>query len=304
MTDNPSVQDDTRCGTIALVGRPNVGKSTLLNRLLGMKLSIVSRRPQTTRHRLLGIHTAGNKQFVYVDTPGLHGNQKRALNRMLNGTAVAALGDVDVIMMVVEPGQWRDDDAMVLRHVQAAERPVVAVVNKVDQLKHKEALLPFMEELAGRHDFAAIIPLSATRGDNVEPVERTLTDWLPQSPFLFPDDHLTDRSERFLVAELVREQLMRMLGEEVPYSTSVVIDAFEADDRLTRIAATIWVEREGQKAIVIGRGGEQLKRIGAQARESIQGLLEVQVHLELWVKVRAGWADDEHALRSLGYDEG
>lgn len=295
---------EQRCGYIGLIGRPNVGKSTLLNRLLGMKLSIVSNRPQTTRHRLLGVQTRGDTQFVYVDTPGLHGEQKKALNRTLNRTAVAVLGDVDVIVLLVEPGRWTDDDDRVLKHVREAGRPVIAVINKVDLIPHKEQLLPFMEELSQRHEFADIVPLSATKGQNVEPLEDAIRGFLPVSAFFFPEDQVTDRSERFLVAERIREQLMRTLGQEVPYSTSVAVEAFEAGASLTRIAAVIWVEREGQKAIVIGKGGEQLKRIGQQARRQIEPLLGTRVHLELWVKVRAGWADDERAVKSLGYDEG
>ena len=303
MTDTHPDAQASRCGYIALVGRPNVGKSTLLNRLLGMKLSIVSRRPQTTRNRLIGVQTRGQTQYVYVDTPGVHGDQKKALNRYLNRSAVTALGDVDVVVMVVEPERWTDDDDLVLKHLRQAGRPVVAVINKVDLIPHKDRLLPFIEELAGRYDFAEIVPLSATKGQNVAPLEEVLERFLPEAPFLFPEEQVTDRSERFLVAELIREQLMRSLGQEVPYSATVEVEAFEEESQRTRIAAVIWVERDGQKAIVIGKGGQQLKRIGQQAREQIQELLQRRVHLDLWVKVRAGWADDERAMKSLGYDD-
>lgn len=292
-----------RCGYVGLVGRPNVGKSTLLNRLLGMKLSIVSRRPQTTRNRLIGVQTRGDTQFVYVDTPGLHGEQKKALNRYLNRSAVTALGDVDVVVMVVEPERWTDDDELVLKHLRRAGRPVVAVVNKVDLIPQKDRLLPFLEKLSQRFEFEEIVPLSASKGQNVEPLEEILRRFLPEAPFLFPEDQVTDRSERFLVAELIREQLMRTLGQEVPYSTTVEVEAFEDEDGRSRIAAVIWVERDGQKAIVIGKGGQQLKRIGQQARAQIQDLLERRVHLDLWVKIRDGWADDERAMKSLGYDD-
>lgn len=296
-------QGGQRCGYVGLVGRPNVGKSTLLNRLLGMKLSIVSRRPQTTRNRLIGVQTRGDTQFVYVDTPGLHGEQKKALNRYLNRSAVTALGDVDVVVMVVEPERWTDDDELVLKHLRRAGRPVVAVVNKVDLIPQKDRLLPFLQKLAQRYDFEEIVPLSASKGQNVEPLERILRRFLPEAPFFFPEDQVTDRSERFLVAELIREQLMRTLGQEVPYSTTVEVEAFEDEGERARIAAVIWVERDGQKAMVIGKGGQQLKRIGQQARAQIQDLLGRRVHLDLWVKIREGWADDERAMKSLGYDD-
>ncbi|MFV8833849.1 GTPase Era [Aquisalimonas sp.] len=306
MTDSDSAASGDRtqrCGYIGLVGRPNVGKSTLLNRLLGMKLSIVSRRPQTTRNSILGVQTRDDTQFIYVDTPGLHGRQKKALNRYLNRSAVTALRDVDVVVMLVEPHRWTDDDELVLEHLRQINRPVIAVVNKVDLIPQKEELLPFLEELAGRHPFAEIVPLSAEKGQNVEPLEEIIRGYLPESVFYFPEDQVTDRSQRFLVAELIREQLMRTLGQEVPYSTSVALEAFEESDRLIRISAVIWVERDGQKAIVIGNGGQQLKRIGQQARRQIEHLVEKKVHLELWVKIREGWADDERAMKSLGYDE-
>ncbi|WP_290647701.1 GTPase Era [Aquisalimonas sp.] len=292
-----------RCGYVGLVGRPNVGKSTLLNRLLGMKLSIVSRRPQTTRHRILGVHTHGNTQLIYVDTPGLHGKQKKALNRYLNRSAVAALRDVDVVVMLVEPGRWLEDDELVLEHVRQVDRPVIAVVNKVDLVPRKEALLPYLKELSGRFAFSEIVPLSATKGQNVESLQEAIRGYVPESVFYFPQDQVTDRSQRFLVAELIREQLMRTLGQEIPYSTSVEVEAFEESKSLVRIAAVIWVERDGQKAIVIGQGGRQLKLIGQNARRHIEQFMGKQAHVELWVKVREGWADDERAMKSLGYDE-
>ena len=298
-----STADQRRCGYIGLVGRPNVGKSTLLNRLLGMKISIVSKRPQTTRNRILGVQTLDDAQLIYVDTPGIHGAQKKALNRYLNRSAVAALRDVDVIVMLVEPGRWTEDDELVLEHIRQAGRPAIAVVNKVDLVPQKTELLPCMEELAGRFAFHEIVPLSATKGQNLEPLEQAIRPLLPESVFYFPDDQVTDRSQRFLVAELVREQLMRTLGQEVPYSTTVEVEAFEESQHLVRISAVIWVERSGQKAIVIGQSGQQLKRVGQNARRQIEELVGRQVHLDLWVKIREGWADDERALKSLGYDE-
>lgn len=304
MTDPDSTTDGVqRCGYIGLVGRPNVGKSTLLNRLLGMKLSIVSRRPQTTRNSILGVQTRGDTQFIYVDTPGLHTRQKKALNRYLNRSAVTALRDVDVVVMLVEPQRWTEDDELVLEHLRQIDRPVIAVVNKVDLFPQKEELLPFLEELAGRYPFTDIVPLSAEKGQNVEPLEKLIRGYLPESVFYFPEEQVTDRSQRFLVAELVREQLMRTLGQEVPYSTSVAVEAFEESDNLIRMSAVIWVERDSQKAIVIGNGGKQLKRVGQNARHQIEQLVGKKVHLELWVKVREGWADDERAMKSLGYDE-
>lgn len=304
MSNNPE-QPVGRCGFVALVGRPNVGKSTLLNQLLGMKISIVSRKPQTTRNRILGVSTSGRVQAIYVDTPGLHRRQHRALNRSLNRTASSALRDVDLTVFVVEALKWTDDDDLVLEKIVAAGAACIVAVNKVDKVPHKEELLPFLKNIAAKHEFAAIVPVSAHKTQNLEPLRAEIESLLPETDtFFFPEEQVTDRSERFLVAELIREQMMESLGQEVPYSTAVEIESFKLENGLTRIHALIWVERPGQKAIVIGKGGHQLKQIGQRARSQIQQLLGTRVHLEIWVKIREGWADDERAMLSLGYDEG
>ena len=294
-----------RCGFVGLVGRPNVGKSTLLNRILGQKLSITSSRPQTTRNRILGIKSEPGYQAVYVDTPGLHLQAKKAVNRFMNREARSALLDVDVVVFVVEALRWTEEDDNVLESLQAAEVPVVLAVNKVDRVRDKSKLLPYLQEVAAKHEFVEVVPLSATKLDNVDTLEELVVARLPESPPLFPEEQLTDRSERFLAAELVREKLIRHLGQEVPYSLAVEIDRFQEqpNERLS-IAALIWVERPGQKKIVVGRGGAVLKEIGKQARLDMERLFGQKVFLELWVKVKEGWSDDERALRSLGYSDG
>lgn len=295
------VEAGYRCGYIALVGRPNVGKSTLLNRLLGQKISITSRRPQTTRHRILGIKTGKSAQFVYVDTPGMHHYSGRAINRHMNRAASMALEGVDVVVFLVEGLRWTADDALVLRQLESTRCPVILAVNKVDQIANKESLLPGLQALAGKRDFAEIIPLSATRGDNIAELEACVEALLPEAGPLFPQDQVTDRSERFLVAELVREKLFRKLGRELPYGLTVEIEAFRQAEHIIHIHALIWVERQSQKHIVVGRQGGVLKEVGQQARKDIERLLDSRVNLKLWVKVKEGWADDERALRSLGY---
>ncbi len=292
-----------RCGYVAIVGRPNVGKSTLLNRILGQKLSITSRKPQTTRYRILGIKTGEAFQAVYVDTPGLHARGRRALNRYLNRAAAGALGDVDVIVLVVEALRWTDDDDFVCEKLRAVRVPVVLAVNKVDRVKDKRLLLPYLEECARRRDFAELIPVSAERGDNVGELEACVAQHLPAGPALFPSEQITDRSERFLVAELVREKLTRHLGDELPHRLSVEIERFAEEGERVHIAALVWVERDSQKAIVIGKGGGMLKRVGTEARTEIEDLLGKKVFLELWVKVKADWSDDERALKELGYED-
>ncbi len=295
--------DAARCGFIALVGRPNAGKSTLLNRLLGFKLSITSPRPQTTRHVIRGIRTAGDVQLVFVDTPGLHRNARKAINRYMNRAASGALEGVDAVVLVAEAGGWTEDDEEVLRRVESAQAPVFLVLNKIDRLSERDKLLPEIERHAQRYQFAAIVPLSALDGENVAELERELVAAMPRGAHLFADDQVTDRGLRFLAAELVREKLTRRLGQELPYALTVEIEGYEQDEALTRISALIWVERESQKAIVIGRGGQALKAVGQAARRSLEAMLGSQVHLKLWVKVRAGWSDDERAIRALGYDE-
>jgi GTP-binding protein Era len=296
-------QHPHRCGFVALVGRPNVGKSTLLNRLLGQKISITSHRPQTTRHRILGIRTQRDTQVIYVDTPGLHKGGKHAMSRYLNRAAMSTLRDVDVIVLVVEGTLWTDEDRFVAERIAGTGVPVVVAVNKVDRLKDKQALLPHLEMLARNIRFHDIVPLSALHGDNVEALENAVCSLLPESEFVFPRDQITDRSERFLAAELIREKLTRKLGAELPYALTVEIEQFKREGRLLRISAVIWVERPGQKAIVIGKGGAKLKSIGAMAREDMEKIFGGKVFLQLWVKIREGWSDDERALRSLGYTD-
>ena len=294
---------ERRCGYVAIVGRPNVGKSTLLNHLLGQKLSITSRKPQTTRHQVLGIKTTAQAQMLFVDTPGMHGSEERALNRFMNRAASAALVGVDIIVMVVDRGEWREDDERVLRSCLAAGAPLLLVVNKVDLEENPNAILPSLESLASRADFDALVPVSALRGKNLDTLETEIIARLPVGPFLFEEDELTDRSTRFLVAEIVREKITRQLGDELPYAATVEIEDFSDEGDIVHIAALILVERKGQKAILIGHKGSRLRQIGTEARLDMERLLDKKVMLNLWVKVRAGWADDERALRSLGYDD-
>ena len=290
-----------RAGLVAIIGRPNVGKSTLVNAMVGYKVSIVSPKAQTTRHRILGIDTSAAGQIAFVDTPGLHGGGKRAINRYMNRAARGALADVALGALVIEAGTWGEDDEAAFRVLAETGLPRVLVVNKVDRIRNKETLLPFLAHVAEGRDFAAVFPLSAEKGVGLADFRRGLLQLLPESPALFGEDEITDRSERFLVAELIREQLLRQLGAELPYATTVTIDAFAEEGRLLRIAATIHVEREGQKAIVIGAGGTRMKSIGQGARIAIEQQFERKVFLELWCKLRAAWADDEAALRGFGY---
>ncbi|RJE76406.1 GTPase Era [Pseudoalteromonas citrea] len=295
---------NTHCGMIAIVGRPNVGKSTLLNQIVEQKVSITSRKPQTTRHRIMGIHTEDNYQAVYVDTPGLHIEEKRAINRLMNRAASSSIGDVELIIFVLEGTLWNADDEMVLKKVMGSGRPVLAVMNKVDQVKDHELVLPHMQWLSEQGDFAGIIPVSAKQGKNIDMVKEEVRKRLPESEFYFPEDYVTDRSMRFLAAEVVREKLMRFMGDELPYSVTVEIEQFKwQDNGVWQINALILVERETQKRMVIGNKGEKLKVIGREARKDLEEMLDNKVFLELWVKVKSGWADDERALRSLGYGE-
>jgi GTP-binding protein Era len=295
--------DKFQCGSVALVGRPNVGKSSLLNRLVGQKISITSRRPQTTRHRILGIKTTGHYQIVFVDTPGLHTRQPRAMNRYLNRAASDSLGDVDVVVLVVEGTHWQEDDDWVLQKLRDLSCPVIAAVNKVDRVSDKQTLLPFLQQLAARREFADIIPVSARTGEQLAELEVALLKHLPQSPPWYDEDQVTDRSQRFLAAELVREKLFRKLGEEIPYGLTVEIESFKENSGVLHIHALIWVEKASQKPIVIGKKGLLLKEVGREAREDMQQAFDQKVFLQLWVKVKEGWADDERALQSLGYDE-
>ena len=291
-------------GFIAIIGRPNVGKSTLLNRLVGQKVSITSHRPQTTRHRILGIHTTDRAQLVYVDTPGVHrGERGRQLNRMMNREASASLEGVDVVVLVITADGWNEDDEPALELARRAQRPVILVINKVDKLADRERLLPLIEESQKRLSFVEIVPLSARGGDNVPDLEKVIEQLLPEHPPYFGPEQVTDRSERFLAAEFVREQVFRGLGQEIPYAVAVEITEFREEPKHLHIDAVIWVEKEGQKAILIGKDGERLKTIGRQARLGMQKAFGRKVWLGLWVKVREGWSDDARALKSLGYGE-
>jgi GTP-binding protein Era len=289
---------------VAIVGRPNVGKSTLLNRLLEQKISITSRKPQTTRHRILGIRTAGADQVVFVDTPGIHAASSRALNRAMNRQALQALVGIDLILFMIEAGKWTEADEHALASIDAGATPVFLLVNKVDRVADKAVLLPFLEMVAVKGNFAEVVPLSARGGNNLKVLEHLILDRLPTRPHLFPEDQVTDRSERFLVAEIIREKLIRLLGQELPYSTAVLVERFAEEDGLVQIDATIWVDRPGQKPIVVGKGGAMLKKVGEQARKDIQVLLGRKVFLRTWVKVKENWADDAVLLERSGLDSG
>ncbi|ALN20105.1 GTPase Era [Ectopseudomonas mendocina] len=297
MTDAPV----TRCGYVAIVGRPNVGKSTLLNHILGQKLAITSRKPQTTRHNMLGIKTEGDVQAVYVDTPGLHKNNDKALNRYMNRSASTALKDVDVVVFVVDRMRWTDEDQLVLEKVQHVKCPILLAVNKADRLEDKSELLPHLNWLAEQLPQAEIVPISALQGQNLDTLEKLVGEHLPESEHFYPEDQITDRSSRFLAAELIREKIMRQLGAELPYQITVEIEEFKQEGRILHIHGLILVERDGQKKIIIGDKGERIKRIGQEARKDMETMFDSKVMLNLWVKVKGGWSDDERALRSLGY---
>tara|TARA_R110000744_G_scaffold112531_4_gene211167 strand:- start:8125 stop:9036 length:912 start_codon:yes stop_codon:yes gene_type:complete len=296
--------EQNHCGLIAIVGRPNVGKSTLLNTLLGQKVSITSRKPQTTRHRILGILTEGHNQAVLVDTPGLHSEEKRAINRLMNRAASSTLAEVETVVFLVEGTHWTTDDEMVLTKIKNSGAPCVLVVNKIDNIQDRDTLLPHLQKLGAMHDFADIVPISASKGENVNAIKKICFNALPEGDFWFPEDYITDRSSRFMASEIVREKLIRFTGDELPYSTTVEIEQFKIDDKgILHINALILVERTTQKRMVIGNKGEKLKVIGQEARRDMENLFERKVFLETWVKVKSGWADDERALRSLGYGD-
>ena len=300
--DTPS--DDThpqRCGLVAIVGRPNVGKSTLMNALVGQKISITSRKAQTTRHRITGVRTVGDAQFVFVDTPGFQTRHSTALNRNLNRTVQGVLSDVDLVLFLVEAGRFNLDDAKVLG-LLPPDKPAILVANKLDAVQRRSDMLPWLKSMQERHPFAEFVPMSARQNSDIERLLGIVAPYLPEQPWMYDADALTDRSERFLASELIREKLFRLTGDELPYSATVVIDKFEEEGELRRIAATIIVERDAHKGMVIGDGGERLKRIGSEARQDLERLLEAKVFLELWVKVRSGWADSEEHLRSYGYE--
>jgi GTP-binding protein Era len=303
MSDPEINNQAQRCGYVAIIGRPNVGKSTLLNNVLGMKLSITSRKPQTTRHQILGVKTTGKVQTIYVDTPGIHQRRGTAINKYMNRAATSVLSDVDVILLVVQVNKWTEEDQAIIEKLKSVTCPVVLVINKMDKLETKEQLLPVIQELSSRYDFAEIIPVSAMSGMNVDVLEQKISPLLPENEHIYPDDHITDRSMRFLASEIIREKLVRELGQELPYTSAVDIDKYDEDGDLVRIHATIYVESMGQKAIIIGKKGEKLKSIGTSARQDISKLVDAKVYLNLWVKVREGWSNDERALRGLGYSE-
>ena len=290
-----------RCGLVAIVGRPNVGKSTLLNALVGQKVSITSAKAQTTRHRITGIRTASDSQFVFVDTPGFQTKHVAALNRTLNRTVTGVLGDVDVVLFVVEAGRFGLDDAKVLALIDAG-KPVFLIANKLDTVVRRADLAPWLKGMQERHAFAEFVPLSAKKDADVQRLLGIIKPYLPEQPWLYEQDALTDRTDKFLASEIIREKLFRLTGDELPYTSTVVIDKFEEEGNLRRISASIVVERDSHKGIVIGNGGERLKRIGSEARQELEKLMDAKVFIELWVKVRSGWADDEAHLRSYGYE--
>ncbi|AXO17950.1 TPA: GTPase Era [Providencia stuartii] len=290
------------CGFVAIVGRPNVGKSTLLNQLLGQKVSITSRKPQTTRHRIMGIHTEDEYQIIYVDTPGLHIEEKRAINRLMNRAASSSIGDVELVIFVVEGTNWTDDDEMVLNKLKGLRCPVILAINKIDNVTDKTVLLPHIGFVSQKMNFLDVVPISAEKGKGVDTIAKIVKQHIPEAEHHFPEDYITDRSQRFMASEIIREKLMRFLGDELPYSVTVEIEQFKMMEREGyHINGLILVEREGQKKMVIGNKGSKLKTIGTEARIDMEKLFDTKVHLELWVKVKAGWADDERALRSLGY---
>ncbi len=296
------MNEKSHCGYVAIIGRPNVGKSTLLNCILGKKVSITTHKPQTTRSQILGIKSEGANQTVYIDTPGLHEAEQRAMNRYMNRMATSVIPDADAIIFMIEADHWDELDELVLSKLKKTSAPVILVINKMDTLRDKAEVLPFIEKIKEKYAFADIIPLSATQIDNVSALEKEIAQYLPEGPHLFPDDQITDKTIRFQIAELIREKLILATEQEVPYSTTVEIEHYEEKPNLIDISAIIWVEREGQKPIVIGKNGERLKMIGTKSRKDIERLLNQKVFLRLWVKVKEKWTDDERALRSLGYE--
>lgn len=294
----------SRCGFVSIVGRPNVGKSTLLNKLIGQKVSITSRKPQTTRQQILGIKTEGTTQIIFIDTPGLHhaDDSGRAINRYMNRAAKSAFSGVDVIVFVVDAKRWTEADDRVIEALQYCELPVILAINKIDKIDSKTALLPFIESVSQKMTFTQVVPISAKTIQQLDRLEACICEYLPEGVHHYPEDQITDRTDRFLAAELVREKIMRQLGDELPYQVAVEIEAFEQKGKILHISALILVERDGQKAIVIGDKGERLRLIGQEARLDMEKAFESKVMLKLWVKVKGGWSDDDRALRSLGYE--
>ena len=299
----PMTEGGHRCGFVTVVGRPNVGKSTLVNRIVGRKLSITSSRPQTTRHRILGVVTCDTSQVIFVDTPGIHRGRRRALNRYMNRVATRSLVGVDLVLLVVEASGWVPDDDHILDAVAAESVPAVLVLNKIDRIKSREAMLPVLADTARRHDFAAMVPVCARTGENLVHLRSVVESYMPVAPPVFAQEQFTDRSESFLVAEIVREKLIRRLGQELPHRLTVEIERFVEQRRRTLVNVLVWVERRQHKAIVIGKDGGRIRDAGTAARLEISRMLGRPVHLEIWVKVREGWSDDERALQSLGFAE-
>jgi GTP-binding protein Era len=299
MTESAS----SRCGYVAVVGRPNVGKSTLVNHILGQKLAITSRKPQTTRHNMLGIKTEGDVQAIYIDTPGLHTGGQTALNRYMNRSAMTALRDIDVCVFVVDRMRWTEEDELVYERIKDLSCPLLIAVNKADRLEDKTDMLEHLQWLSEKLPHAEIVPISALHQQNLDTLERLIGERLPENEHFYPEDQITDRSSRFLAAELVREKIMRQLGAELPYQMTVEIEDFKYEGRILHIHALILVEREGQKKILIGEKGERIKLIGQEARKDMEVLFDSKIMLNLWVKVKKGWSDDERALRSLGYQD-
>lgn len=300
-TDHPT--SSSRCGYVAIVGRPNVGKSTLLNHMLGQKISITSRKPQTTRNAVVGIKTEGDVQIIFVDTPGMHLGQQKAINRYMNKAATSAMKDVDVVVFVIDRFIWTEEDEAVAEKLQHLNCPIILAVNKVDQIEDKESLLPHLQTLSEKLNVAEIVPMSALRNTNLDRLEALITERLPEGVHMYPEDQITDRSSRFMAAEIVREKITRQLGDELPYEMAVEIEEFKQEGALLNISALILVERDGQKKILIGDKGARIKLIGTEARFDMEKLFEMKIMLKLWVKVKSGWSDDERALRSLGYNE-
>ncbi|CAH6861995.1 30S ribosomal subunit maturation GTPase Era [Vibrio chagasii] len=299
----PSLPENQHCGFIAIVGRPNVGKSTLLNHILGQKISITSRKPQTTRHRIMGVETEGDYQAIFVDTPGLHIEEKRAINRLMNRAANSSLSDVNLVFFLVDGTHWTEDDEMVLNKLKKADFPVVLCINKVDNVQDRTNVMQHMMEVSKKMDFIDVVPISAKQGKNIDVLRKHVREHLPKATHHFPEEYVTDRSQRFMASEIIREKLMRFTGDELPYSVTVEIERFDynPDNDGFHINALILVERTGQKKMVIGKAGEKIKTIGREARIDMEELFGRKVYLETWVKVKSGWADDERALRSLGY---
>lgn len=293
----------SKCGFVAIVGRPNVGKSSLMNKILGQKISITSRKRQTTRHRILGIKSKENLQVIYVDTPGMHLGGKTAMNKYMNRAANTVLSDVDLVLFVVDINKWTKEDDNVVARLKREKVPVMLIMNKVDLLKQKDKLLPMIVELSAKMEFVEVIPISAKKGNNLDTLQDLVANYLPESGPLFPEEQVTDKSERFIVAEIIREKLMRRLQQELPYALTTEIEQFNVEKNILHISAIIWVERETQKKIVIGKSGEVLKDVGKSARIDMENMFEKKVHLNLWVKVKEGWSDNESLMKRLGYDD-